>query len=203
MSLILDALRKMELERKAKRQQSAALRAEVLNYRGTTAAPGRSRLTAAVTLGALLVAAATGLLVYKKSAPPPDNALHSPPPAPTASAPPPATAVIAQPPAAPPLAPQPRPMSGPSQPAAATSTAAAAKPAAPASDSTPPTTGISISGIAWQEERPLRRAVINGSLVGEGAEIAGARVVEIRENLVRFKQGGASFEVSYPSGPGK
>ena len=34
MSLILDALRKMELERKAKRHGSPEIRAEVLNYRG-------------------------------------------------------------------------------------------------------------------------------------------------------------------------
>lgn len=200
MSLILDALRKMELERKAKRQNSAALRAEVLNYRGATPAPGRSRLIVAVTIGALLVAAATGLFLYRQSAPPPDNALPSPPSAATISAPPAAPAVITQPPATSPVAPL--PMSRPPQPAAATR-AAAVKPAAPAQDSAPPATGISISGIAWQEERSLRRAVINGSLVGEGAEIAGARVVEIRENVVRFKQGGASFEVSYPSGPGK
>jgi general secretion pathway protein B len=54
-----------------------------------------------------------------------------------------------------------------------------------------------VSGIAWQEERGLRRAVVNGSLVGEGAEILGARVVEIRENRVRFSRGGSSFDVGY------
>jgi general secretion pathway protein B len=56
-----------------------------------------------------------------------------------------------------------------------------------------------VSGIAWQEERKLRRAVVNGSLVGEGAEILGARVVEIRENRVRFSRGGKIFEVVYPT----
>ena len=59
---------------------------------------------------------------------------------------------------------------------------------------------ITISGIAYQDERKLRRAVLNGSLVGEGAEVAGARVVEIRENKVRMSRGGQHFDVVFSSG---
>jgi general secretion pathway protein B len=59
--------------------------------------------------------------------------------------------------------------------------------------------GITISGIAYQDERYMRRAVINGALVGEGAEVAGAKVVEIKENRVKFSRGGESFEVVYSS----
>ncbi|HEY5974075.1 MAG TPA: hypothetical protein VIU41_04975, partial [Geobacteraceae bacterium] len=58
---------------------------------------------------------------------------------------------------------------------------------------------LTISGIAWQEERPLRRAVVNGALVAEGAEVAGARVVEIRERSVRFARGGRTFDIGYSS----
>lgn len=63
-----------------------------------------------------------------------------------------------------------------------------------------PIPDITISGIAYQDERGLRRAVLNGSLVGEGAEVAGARVVEIRENKVRLSKGGRIFEVVFSGG---
>ena len=62
-----------------------------------------------------------------------------------------------------------------------------------------PGADILVSGIAWQEERNLRRAVVNGSLVGEGAEIAGARIVEIGERRVKFFQGGRTISVSISS----
>jgi len=59
---------------------------------------------------------------------------------------------------------------------------------------------LTVSGIAWQDERRMRRAVLNGTLVGEGAEIAGARVVEIREDKVRLSRGGQVFDVPLSSG---
>lgn len=62
---------------------------------------------------------------------------------------------------------------------------------------------ITVSGIAWQDERSLRRAVINGILVGEGAEIEGAKIIEIKESRVRFNRGGEIFEVVHSSGAGK
>jgi general secretion pathway protein B len=56
-----------------------------------------------------------------------------------------------------------------------------------------------ISGIAWQDERRLRRAVVNGELVSEGSEIAGSRVIDIRENRIRFSRNGRLFDVPYAS----
>jgi general secretion pathway protein B len=58
---------------------------------------------------------------------------------------------------------------------------------------------ISISGIAWQDERSLRRAVLNGSLVGEGATVSGARVVEIQETRVRMSRNGRLFDLTLGS----
>ncbi|GFO54448.1 hypothetical protein GMSM_14550 [Geomonas sp. Red276] len=54
---------------------------------------------------------------------------------------------------------------------------------------------ITISGIAFQDERSLRRAVLNGTLVKEGEEVAGARVVEIKETKVRLSRNGRQFDV--------
>lgn len=196
MSLILDALRKMELERRAKRLDSAELRAEVLNYRGTPPSPQQSRLAVVVTAVIIVAAATGGLFYYKGSATPPATTLQPPPPTP------------AEPPLSPAAAPVeqlPLPPARPAQPAAVTRAPTAAKPPAASEEPVQPPAGSSfaVSGIAWQEERSLRRAVINGSLVREGAEISGAKVVEIRENLVRFSQGGKFFEISYPSAAGK
>lgn len=58
--------------------------------------------------------------------------------------------------------------------------------------------GVKLSGIAWHDSRKLRRAVINDLLVAEGAEVAGARIVEIRTNLVRLEKNGTRFEVVLP-----
>lgn len=58
--------------------------------------------------------------------------------------------------------------------------------------------GVKLTGIAWQDSRKMRRAVINDVLVGEGAVVAGAKVVEIRPGLVRFEKNGAVFEALLP-----
>jgi general secretion pathway protein B len=55
---------------------------------------------------------------------------------------------------------------------------------------------IRISGIAWQDERTARRAVVNGFLMKEGGVVAGARIVEILQDRVRFSQSGRDFELS-------
>ena len=55
---------------------------------------------------------------------------------------------------------------------------------------------IKVSGIAWQDERRARRAVVNGFLLHEGSVISGAKITEIRQDRVRFSQGGRTFEVS-------
>ena len=58
--------------------------------------------------------------------------------------------------------------------------------------------GIKLTGIAWQDSRKMRRAVINDVLVGEGAVVAGAKVLEIRPGLVRFEKNGSVFEAALP-----
>jgi len=55
---------------------------------------------------------------------------------------------------------------------------------------------IKVSGIAWQDERRARRAVVNGFLLHEGSVVSGAKITEIRQDRVRFSQGGRTFEVS-------
>jgi general secretion pathway protein B len=59
---------------------------------------------------------------------------------------------------------------------------------------------LTVSGIAWQDAPSARRAVINGDLVQEGAQVGGATVEEILPTRVRFSSGGRKFTVSI-SGP--
>lgn len=195
MSLILDALRKIELERKAKRQGSVNLRAEVLNYQGVKRKKRDLRLP---LLGAAtLIIAVTALfsLLQPKSGPA-SIALKEPLERLPASVPDsgaktsPVTAP--QPQAADPHKTVPVPVSLPKEKAEAP---LQTRPAATTSDSG----NLVVTGIAWQEERNLRRAVVNGALLGEGAEIQGARILEIRENRVRLSRGGETFEVVYPA----
>lgn len=74
-----------------------------------------------------------------------------------------------------------------------------ATPSAPSTTviSSPPE-GIKLTGIAWQDSRKMRRAVINDALVGEGTVVAGAKVLEIRPGLVRFEKNGTVFEAVLP-----
>ena len=55
---------------------------------------------------------------------------------------------------------------------------------------------IKVDGIAWQDDRKARRAVINGLLLKEGNVVSGARINEIRKDRVRFSQSGRNFEVA-------
>jgi len=54
---------------------------------------------------------------------------------------------------------------------------------------------IKLSGIAWQDERTARRAVINGFLVKEGAIVSGAKVIDIRADRVQFSTPAGLFEI--------
>ena len=68
-------------------------------------------------------------------------------------------------------------------------------------DEAPPVTGSSssalkVSGIAWQDERTDRRAVVNGVLAAEGEVIEGARIVAIHQDKVRFSRDGRTFDVA-------
>ena len=50
---------------------------------------------------------------------------------------------------------------------------------------------LRLSGILYDEEKPL--AIINSRIVGEGALINGARLLEIQSDQVRFSRKGKEF----------
>ena len=267
MSLILDALRKMEQERKAKQGAAQDLRPEVLRYRSRIE-PKRGRLPVLVSL--FLVAVAVGAAsfyigkrdagkyqlqhqAFQEPGPPATSSLPPAPLSPVEAGP---TAPLQQPSAAlPPVAESVPASPLSSRTGAATDVAPSGVRGGEAVDSFIPVTStsrtkqgataaanrssatlleaekaaaakhaqvpvqeararrreateveqsapadITISGIAYQDERHLRRAVVNGTLVREGEEIAGARVVEIKEHKVRMSRGGKLFEVPFGAG---
>jgi len=193
MSLILDALRKIELERKAKRLSSQEVRNDVLQYRGT-ATPAEKSPVIPVSVGLLLISAAVACFFYFTKLQPAkiDPAMPQ--------------KVLQE--ESTPITP-----AQPLQPVSANTPfeGEAKIPSLPLKQSTESVTlqqesaaeGITVSGIAWQDERSLRRAVINGNLVGEGAEINGAKLMEIKENRIIFRRGGNLFEVVHSSGSGR
>lgn len=63
---------------------------------------------------------------------------------------------------------------------------------------TPPA-DIQVSGVAWQDERAMRRAVVNGLLLKEGTTVSGAQLKEILPDRVRFERSGTQFEVPFVS----
>ncbi len=197
MSLILDALRKIELERKAKRLSAQEVRTDVLQYRGV-APPAAPTPVIPISVGLLLIFAAVACFFYFTKPQPAiiDTAMSQ---------------KVLQEESTPinpvqPLQPVPA-----TQPLQETVPAKAPTPAPPLKQSAETVTvqqssavgGITVSGIAWQDERSLRRAVINGNLVGEGAEIDGAKLIEIKETRVIFRRGGNIFEVVHSSGSGR
>lgn len=230
MSLILDALRKMEQERRSRRGAANDLRPEVLRYRQATQAKEPSRYPVLLVGAALLclgIAAGVFLKGNRNEAPGEQEVAATVAPAPQSipaalpAAPLPAAPAVA--PAAPLALPLPQPAAAitalppPSAQGEAAALPAGSKPSRASSYRPAPAEGeggspretaavqsgapdISISGIAYQDERRMRRAVLNGVLVGEGAEIAGARVVEIKETKVRLSRGGQIFELTFSSG---
>jgi general secretion pathway protein B len=68
-------------------------------------------------------------------------------------------------------------------------------PAAPAAQAMAAPADIKLSGIAWQEERRARRAVVNGFLMQEGGVVSGARITDIYQERVRFLLSGKTFEI--------
>lgn len=59
-----------------------------------------------------------------------------------------------------------------------------------------PFQALKVSGIAWQEDKSDRRAVVNGVLAAEGEVIEGARIVHIYQDKVRFSFAGRTFDVA-------
>jgi general secretion pathway protein B len=245
MSLILDALRKMEQDRNSRRGSALDIRPEVLRYRAASRKRPRQLLPWA--FGVVLLVGGIGAGFFLKSNHTTALSQDTAPPAPaaaTVSVAPIAPVVAPVAPAGPaapvaPMAPMlpalSEPASVPAQTVPLQAAPVAVKPPVrpaplrlPAAAAPPVRTAepvgrsrakpvhreevaapqgapadISITGIAWQDERSMRRAVINGSLVGEGAEIAGARVLEIREDRVRLSRGGQVFDAPFSSGFGR
>jgi len=187
MSLILDALKKMEQDKARRRIQSMELGPAILQERNRHAA-SRLRTPAVVACAVVITAIATYLLMNLI----PKNLAEQAVPAPVAQQ-------LPAPPAIEPARPLPPPppeaiLASPSPlPAPAPAQAAALPPSASASSATAPV--LVVNGIAWQEERHGRRAVVNGVLVAEGAMVAGARVTEIHAGKVVFSSGGQILEI--------
>jgi general secretion pathway protein B len=58
---------------------------------------------------------------------------------------------------------------------------------------------IKLSGIAWQDERSVRRAVINGFLLKEGSVVSGAKITDIQTDRVVFITSAGQFEIKLDS----
>jgi general secretion pathway protein B len=194
MSLILDALRKIERERKAKRQSSHEIRNDVLHYHGAAPNAEQSRIIP-LTVAIVLISLAGALVFFSRKSQQPHFESAQP------------KGVLQQ--ESPPIdVPQPLPSAPTAQQRLETKpeeTTTAPQPLKQADESinrqqSSSGKAITVSGIAWQDERSLRRAVVNGQLVGEGAELDGAKIIEIKENYVRFSRDGESFEVGHSSG---
>lgn len=60
---------------------------------------------------------------------------------------------------------------------------------------------IKLSGIAWQDEHSLRRAVVNGFLLKEGATVSGSRITNIQSDRVRFSSPSGEFVIKLDAVP--
>ena len=199
MSLILDALKKLEQEKAARRVRHMELRPAITGRRDTpSSAPWRLPLL--ITVAVILAVAVT--IVVMGRFPHQSNPVTAAPapvreesPKPMA----PAAAILPVPVHSPVI------IATPSAPAQVPAPAVVPPPPAPRTKRAEPVlTGpapadLKVTGIAWQDERTARRAVVNGALAGEGAVIAGAKVIEIRQEQVRFIRDGQTFAVPITS----
>ncbi len=58
-----------------------------------------------------------------------------------------------------------------------------------------PPLSLTLSGVVWTEEPSTRLAVINGTITSEGSVIEGVKVVEIYPDRVRLLRNSRSFEI--------
>ena len=219
MSHILDALQKVQEEKTAKLKQTTITGGALLDA-PTAQKPRRSRFLLVGGTVAFLLIVAVIVQTYLKpahrsqtdlSAPAPPLSQPQPLQPATAPAPVPQAVTDALPPSpAPPVASPAATTTAPQaeheedqdtradrrsrHAAAAPAASTAAAPGRVVQTSTPE--GIKLTGIAWQENRKMRRAVVNDILAGEGTVIAGAQIVEIRPQAVRFEKNGTLYEVT-------
>jgi general secretion pathway protein B len=204
MSLILDALKKLEQEKATRRARQVEIRPALTGRKNApSSAPWR---LPALIAGAVILAVVVTMVVMERfssqnipavPAPvrqesprpmEPSSAVTNPSPVTTVPVQSPLT-VPASPPAPPQiLSPVTAPPSSPQRPGTVVPEPTGPAPA-----------DLKVTGIAWQDERPARRAVVNGALAGEGAVVSGARVVEIRQDQVRFSRDGQTFSVQITS----
>ena len=216
MSLILDALKKLNREKSSRRDGTANIAVEILRPDTPRPAKRMLRYFAAVCITAVATACVTyaimaGLGIMSKSSPP---ATVSPPPgqqvksaAPARDPVSSATDEISGPPAKiqddakskelsiPPSRKKARRDIIRKEPDVATEIIKkSTEPATRVSVASPPS--LKLSGIIWQEEPGERRAMINGKIASEGSIIEGVKVVEIHPARVRFSYNGKPFEIS-------
>jgi general secretion pathway protein B len=216
MSLILDALKKLDREKSSRRDGTANIAVEILRADPPSRAKRMLRYFAAVSITAAATACITyaviaGFGIMSKSSAP---ATVSPPPAQqSAKALPPSETVsnsadeISRAPAKiqdstesiksairPPGKKAGRDLFTKESDVVPETTkkSAAATPRASAA----PLPSLKLSGIIWQEEPGERRAMINGRTATEGSMIEGVKVVEIHPTRVRFSHNGKSFEIT-------
>jgi general secretion pathway protein B len=229
MSYILDALKKMEHEKAKKKGAAGmgSISGELFRPEKFKQNKGRTWIIAAsVVLVAVLASAVTWYLLKddnnaktaktvstEPTTPAGRGTSATPPPVPVASLPQPVPVPVTAPAA--PTAPA---VPAASAPAVVKSPAAVprsrseedgeegrrgarrgAAPEQPAAQSMAPPADIKVSGIAWQEERSARRAVVNGFLLKEGAVVGGAKITEILQEKVKFSMSGRTFEISMQS----
>lgn len=189
MSLILDALKKMEQNKARRQPRSMELGPAILQER-TPVRTSRWLTPVLIVCAVIMTAAAMYLFMPPR---PGNSSKHTVEqntveqntvaravPAPASTVP--ATSLASRPePAESAAAPHP---AAPTSPVTAPPTVVASPPPVAAA---PPQ--LVINGIAWQEERSGRRAVVNGLLVAEGDTVAGARVSQIQPDKVIFKTG--------------
>lgn len=216
MSLILDALKKLEREKAAQSSKTSDIAASILEQKPAVRSRrpmvliGALALTAAVSMAGMYVA----FLMNNKPAPLSTSAQPAPAPQPKTG---PAQAETSAPL---PVAAEPvkaSPVTAGAPPAAVKVPSAAVKessvkekvvpdkpkrgqPEKKASETPPGATparpDFIISALIWFDEPSERRAVINGKSVREGDIIDGFRVEHIHPSYVRFVKNGKPFEVN-------
>lgn len=214
MSLILDALKKLEREKAAQSNKTSDIAASILEQKPVVRSRRPMVLIGAIALTAAVSMAGMYIAFLMNSKPAPLSAA-----APLAPVPQPATGTA-------PLAPAPQQATGAApaetaapQPAAAGPVKAPAavkespvkekagpakpklgepekKASSPPPGTTPARPDFIISAIIWYEESSERKAVVDGKSLREGDIIDGWRVQQIYPSRVIFVKDGKPFEVN-------
>lgn len=216
MSLILDALRKLDREKSSRRDGTTNIAVEILRPDPSRPAKKMLRYFAAVSITAVATACITyaviaGFGMLSKSSPP---ATVNTPQSQQVTAAAPSRNIVSNPKDEMSRAPAKIRGTAESEESAISLSGKKAgrdifrkkpdvapemikKSTAPAPKvSVAPTPSLKLSGIIWQEEPSERRAMINGKIATEGSIIEGVKVVEIHPARVRFSHNGRFFQIS-------